>query len=78
MNMFNKAFFIIKEDITTVLKHCSNFKEKAVISCLYESDCRATEFLDWRIGDIVFDKRGAVLNVKDSTISIVGMVQVVQ
>ncbi|MCK4477037.1 tyrosine-type recombinase/integrase [Candidatus Bathyarchaeota archaeon] len=58
---------ITKEDIATVLKHCSNFKEKAVISCLYESGCRATEFLDWRIGDIVFDKRGAVLNVKGKT-----------
>jgi len=58
---------ITKEDIATVLKHCSSFKEKAVISCLYESDCRATEFLDWRIGDIVFDKRGAVLNVKGKT-----------
>jgi len=58
---------ITKEDIVKVLEHCKDFREKALVSCLYESANRASEFLGWRIGDVVFDRRGAVLNVGGKT-----------
>ena len=58
---------ITKQDIATLLGSCRNFREKALVSCLYESACRVSEFLNWRVGDIVFDSRGAVLHVNGKT-----------
>jgi Site-specific recombinase XerD len=56
-----------KDDVVAVLGVCQNFREKALVSCLYESACRISEFLSWQIGDIVFDSKGAVLNVRGKT-----------
>lgn len=58
---------ISKDDVVSVLRVCRNFYEKALVSCLYESACRIGEFMEWRIGDIVLDKYGAVLSVNGKT-----------
>ncbi|MCW3985173.1 MAG: tyrosine-type recombinase/integrase [Candidatus Bathyarchaeota archaeon] len=58
---------INKQDIVVLLGNCGNFREKAMISSLYESGCRVSEFLDWKVRDMIFDKKGAVISVKGKT-----------
>jgi len=57
---------ITEEDISLILdKGCTNPRDKAFISLLHETGMRASEFLNLRIKDIVFEKEIARLQVPD-------------
>lgn len=57
---------ITDEDCQKVLENgCKMPKEKAFISLLHESGCRASEFLNLRIGDLKFKENILEINVPD-------------
>lgn len=57
---------ISEDDILLVAeKGCMNPKERAFVWVLHETGCRATEFLNLRIGDIDFRSHYAVLQIPD-------------
>lgn len=58
---------VISEDniILVAEKGCMNPKERAFVWVLHETGCRATEFLNLRIGDIDFRSHYAVLQIPD-------------
>lgn len=55
------------EEIKKMIEACENFRDRALISILYESGCRASEILDLKIKDLNFDEYGAVLIVNGKT-----------
>lgn len=55
------------EDIEKVLANgCQTAREKAFISTLHETGCRAGEILNFRVGDIIFKDAYAEVHVPDS------------
>ncbi|MGC8993727.1 MAG: tyrosine-type recombinase/integrase, partial [Candidatus Aenigmatarchaeota archaeon] len=55
------------EEINKMIEVCDNLRDKALISVLYESGCRASEILDLKIKDLEFDEYGGVLIVRGKT-----------
>ncbi len=55
------------EEINKMIESCDNLRDKALISILYESGCRASEILDLKIKDLEFDEYGGVLIVRGKT-----------
>jgi integrase len=55
------------EEIAKMIDACDNLRDRALISILYESGCRASEILDLKIGDLHFDDYGAYLVVNGKT-----------
>lgn len=55
------------EEVQEMMEACDNLRDRALISVLYESGCRAGEILDLRIGDLNFDEYGAFLIVNGKT-----------
>jgi integrase len=58
---------LTKQDIFTIMKCTDNPRDRAIIHLLYESGCRAGEFLNIRVGDVIFDLHGAVIRVTGKT-----------
>ncbi|MDA8054689.1 MAG: tyrosine-type recombinase/integrase [Thermoplasmatales archaeon] len=55
---------IVSEDeLSALLNACSNARDRALISTLYDSGARIGELLSARIKDLAFDEYGAVLRV---------------
>ena len=42
-----------EEDIKKIVDKCVTIQQKAIISCLFDSGCRAEEFLNLRLGDVI-------------------------
>jgi integrase len=55
------------EEITKMVEVCDNLRDRALVSFLYESGCRASEILDLKIKDVNFDEYGAYLIVNGKT-----------
>jgi len=66
-NYKNLPQILTMEEITKMLDSCRNLRDRALISVLYESGCRASEILDLKIGDLNFDQYGASLVVSGKT-----------
>jgi len=63
-NNNNKSPEILtKEEIKKLVKACSNLRDRALVSVLYESGCRIGELLGMRIKDVDFDDYGAIISV---------------
>ena len=62
-----KMELITRDDIDKMLDSCSNSRDKALISVMYDSGCRIGEILDLKIGDVVYDEYGALLHVHGKT-----------
>lgn len=55
------------EEIQKMIEVCSNFRDRAIVSILYESGCRASEILDLKINGLVFDEYGIKVVVNGKT-----------
>jgi len=58
---------ITKNDIASLLKYCSYYRDEAMIVTLYESACRLGEFVNMNIEHLNFDDKGIVLVVSGKT-----------
>jgi integrase/recombinase XerD len=58
---------LTQDEIRRMVEVASNLKEKAMISVLYESGCRAGEFLSLKIKNVQLDDFGAVLITEGKT-----------
>lgn len=58
---------LTQEEIKRIVESASNLRDKAFVSALYESGCRAGEFLGLRNKHIQFDDYGAILIVDGKT-----------
>jgi site-specific recombinase XerD len=63
----NTGDLLTKEDIASMVKVASSFRDQAVIAVLYETAARVSEFLGLTVGDVVFDKFGAFFSVSGKT-----------
>ena len=58
---------ITKEDVAHLVKHCTNYRNEAIVVTLYESAARVGEFVKMNIGHLKFDDKGIVLIVEGKT-----------
>lgn len=58
---------LTEEDVKKLIDSASNSRDKALISVLYESGCRAGEVLSLKLKNIEFDKYGSVIMVNGKT-----------
>lgn len=58
---------LTEEDVKKMIDAARTPRDRAVISVLYESGCRAGEFLSMRIKNVSFDRYGAVIVVHGKT-----------
>ncbi len=58
---------LTEEDIKKLINATSSHRDRALVAVLYESGCRAGEFLLMRIKNIHFDRYGAVIIVRGKT-----------
>lgn len=56
-----------KDDILNLVSVCDNFRDKALIFSLYESGCRAGEWLNVKLKNVTLDEYGAVVVVSGKT-----------
>lgn len=63
----NSGDLLTKDDIASMVKVASNFRDQAIIAVLYETGARVSEFLGLKVGDVVFDKFGAFFSVSGKT-----------
>ena len=54
-------------EVASIIQHCVNLRDKALISCLYESGCRIGEIMSLKMKHITFEKYGARLTVSGKT-----------
>jgi integrase/recombinase XerD len=62
---FDKVIYL--EDVKIMLKYAKTPQEKAIMITLFESGCRASEFLDMDVKDLIFDDIGAQIKVDGKT-----------
>ena len=62
-----KIDLITRGDIDKMVDSCTNSRDKAFVSILYDSGCRIGEILSLRISDVRYDEYGAILNVHGKT-----------
>jgi len=55
------------EEVQGLIAACDSLRNRALVHVLYESGGRASEILNLRVGDVEFDKLGAVIIVKGKT-----------
>jgi site-specific recombinase XerD len=56
-----------KNDIATLIKHCTNVRDEAMVATLYESGARLAEFAGMKVHDLVDVKHGKQLSVRGKT-----------
>lgn len=56
-----------EKEIEELIKAASTIRDKAIISLLYESAARISEFLGIKLKDITFDQYGALLRLRGKT-----------
>lgn len=54
-------------EVASIIQNCTNLRDKALISCLYESGCRIGEIMMLKIKHISFEEYGARLIVNGKT-----------
>jgi len=55
------------EEVNRMASAAESLRDKAMILVLYELGCRPEEFLGLRVGDVQWDKYGAIVTVKGKT-----------
>jgi site-specific recombinase XerD len=55
------------DEVLSLINHATNIRDKALISCLYESGCRVGELMTLKLKQVTFDKYGAVFMVNGKT-----------
>ncbi len=63
----HEADLIQPSEINKIVGVCNNARDKAIISGLYDSACRISEWLGVRIRDLIFDDYGAKVKVSGKT-----------
>ena len=58
---------ITEEEINSLLDNCTNARDRALFSLLYDSGCSIGEILTIRIKDLVFDNYGGIVKVTGKT-----------
>ncbi len=58
---------LTEEDIKKTIDAAQNARDRALVAVLYESGCRAGEFLSMRMKNVSFDRYGAVIIVHGKT-----------
>ncbi|MGY4884199.1 MAG: tyrosine-type recombinase/integrase [Nanobdellota archaeon] len=58
---------LTEEEVELMVRHAWNKRDKALISCLYESGCRIGELCSLTIKDVRFDEYGAIMQVSGKT-----------
>jgi site-specific recombinase XerD len=58
---------LTEEDIKKMIDAARNVRDRAIVAVLYESGCRAGEFLSMKIKNVSFDRYGAVAIVHGKT-----------
>lgn len=58
---------ITEEEVSRAIDLCDNLRDKCMLSLLYESGCRIGEIASLRLGNVIFDDYGVVLNVIGKT-----------
>jgi len=58
---------LTEEDIKKMINSAQNARDRAIVSVLYESGCRAGEFLSMKMKNVSFDRYGAVIIVHGKT-----------
>lgn len=58
---------LTKDDIKKLIKNASNFRDKALVSVLYESGCRIGEVLSLKIKHVSQDEYGYIIRVFGKT-----------
>ena len=56
-----------EDDIKKMINSAQNARNRAIVAVLYESGCRAGEFLSMKIKNVSFDRYGAVILVHGKT-----------
>jgi integrase/recombinase XerD len=56
-----------QEEVQRLIAACDSLRNRALVHALYESGGRASEILNLRVGDVEFDRLGAVIIVKGKT-----------
>ena len=58
---------LTEEDIKKMIDAAQNARDRAIVAVLYESGCRAGEFLSMKMKNVSFDRYGAVIIVHGKT-----------
>ncbi len=58
---------LTREEVLKLIQAARNQRDRALIFCLYESGCRASEILGLRVQDIVFNEQGGYIVVNGKT-----------
>src|SRR3989338_3142590 len=58
---------LTEEEVKKLIDACTNSRDKALVSVLYESGCRAGELLSLKLKNVEFDKYGSVIMVDGKT-----------
>ncbi len=58
---------LTKDEVLRMIQTARNQRDRALMFCLYESGCRASEMLGLRIQDIVLNEQGGYIVVKGKT-----------
>ena len=66
-NRINPSDLLTPEEIYTIISHAESPRDRALLSLLAESGCRAGEASTIRVRDVVFNENGFELSVKGKT-----------
>ncbi len=66
-NLITADKILTQDEIRLLITSAKSFRDKAIISVLYETGCRISEFLGMRIRNIRFDEFGALVDVDGKT-----------
>ncbi len=58
---------LTEEDVELLIRNTSNTRDQAIISVLYDSAARSSEFCNVKIKDVKFDQLGALMHVDGKT-----------
>lgn len=58
---------ITENEINSLIDNCTNSRDRALFSLLYDSGCRIGEILTLRIKDLIFDNYGGIVKVTGKT-----------
>lgn len=67
MKLPEEGDLVTEKDIETLINVANHPRDKALISCLYESGCRIGEIASLQIKNIIFDEYGTVMAVQGKT-----------
>ena len=58
---------VTPDEVQRLMDHCTNDRDRALISLLYDSGCRISELLTLKKPDVKFDNQGMMLSVMGKT-----------